>query len=199
MRCVTQIQAIYLDALSSALPVPEPSISEVRNELQVLLASRAFRQSRGLAKLLRYICSKAMVDDADTITEYTIAVDVLGKPQDFKESKDASVRVEVHRLRKRLAEYYEQEGAHDSVRIVIPTGQYTPRFLVCDHPEAQNGVNREPILEDQGSVAPVPLETAPQPELQPARSNMLFARKQLWAFCGLAAVLAVVLVLVVTR
>src|SRR5438105_708189 len=120
--------------LGSVLPVREPSISEVRNELQMVLGSRAFRQSRGLAKLLRYICSKAMLEDAEPITEYTIAVDVLGKAQDFKESKDAGVRVEVHRLRKRLADYYEQEGAQDCIRIVIPTGQYTPQFLACDHP-----------------------------------------------------------------
>lgn len=78
-----------------------------------------------------------MLEDSEPITEYTIAVDVLGKSQDFKESKDASVRVEVHRLRKRLAEYYEQEGAGDLIRIEIPTGQYTPRFVICSlRPEA---------------------------------------------------------------
>src|SRR5215467_13383634 len=111
------MENLYLDSLSSTLPVREPSVSEVKNELQVVLASRAFRQSRGLAKLLRYVCGKALLDDAEPITEYTIAVDVLGKPLGFKESKDASVRVEAHRLRKRLAEYYEQEGAHHSIRI----------------------------------------------------------------------------------
>src|SRR5438128_6588712 len=99
------------------------------------------------------------MEDAETITEYTIAVDVLGKPQDFKESKDASVRVEVHRLRKRLAEYYEQEGAHHSLRIVIPIGQYTPQFLVCDHPGAHDAIGLEPALEDHvdAPVTPVPL------------------------------------------
>ena len=70
------------------------------------------------------------MDDSEPITEYTIAVDVLSKSPDFKDSKDAAVRVEVHRLRKRLAEYYEQEGAHDPIRIVIPTGQYVPS-LCC--------------------------------------------------------------------
>jgi hypothetical protein len=50
------------------------------------LRREPFRQSRGIAKLLRYVCSKALVEDAEPITEYTIAVDVLGKPQDFKES-----------------------------------------------------------------------------------------------------------------
>jgi hypothetical protein len=190
--------------LSAVLPLREPSVSEVRNELQVVLASRAFRQSRGLTKLLRYVCSKALVDDAETITEYTIAVDVLGKPQDFKESKDANVRVELHRLRKRLAEYYEQEGAHHSIRIVIPAGQYTPQFLVCDHPGAHNAVSREQALEDHvgAPVTPALLETESPPQdpcvlhsstptALPQPSHVM--RKKLWGAVGLVAVLVLVL------
>ncbi|MEI9970754.1 MAG: hypothetical protein WDO73_01180 [Ignavibacteriota bacterium] len=105
-------------------------MSEVQAELRSLLDSREFRQSKGLSKLLRYICGKALVGDPEPITEYTIAMDVLGKPQGFKENKDASVRVEVHRLRKRLAEFYRNEGASHRVRIAIPTGHYTPEFIL---------------------------------------------------------------------
>jgi hypothetical protein len=161
-------------------------------------------------KLLRYICSKALVDDAEPITEYTIAVDVLGKLQDFKESKDASVRVEVHRLRKRLAEYYEQEGAHHSIRIVIPTGQYTPQFLVCGHPDVHDVISQGLILEGHAGapVKPALLETEPpahdpaalQPSTptalpQPTRSTRRVTRKQLWVWVavGVVAVLALVL------
>jgi len=96
------------------------------------------------------------VEDAEPITEYTIAVDVLGKPQDFKESKDSSVRVEVHRLRKRLAEYYEQEGAEHPIRIVIPTGQYTPQFVTCD---------AAPAPEDGTAPAPAVLLEADAPSV----------------------------------
>lgn len=177
--------------MSPGVPVREPSVSEVRNELQTVLSSRAFRQSRGLANLLRYICSKALVNDAEPITEYTIAVDVLGKLKEFKESKDASVRVEVHRLRKRLAEYYEQEGAHNSIRIMIPTGQYAPHFLVRDHPAASQTIGPEPIIEDHVG-APVLLET----ELPPlSRGSRRAIPKQLWGAVGAAAVLVLALLL----
>lgn len=118
--------------LNSSSPVREPSVSEIQAELKSLLDSREFRQSRGLSKLLRYICGKALVGDPEPITEYTIAMDVLGKPQGFKENKDASVRVEVHRLRRRLAEFYRNEGASHRLRIVIPTGHYTPEFVIQD-------------------------------------------------------------------
>ena len=88
MDCVTCWGGLYLNSLNSLLQIREPSVREVRCELQSILGSREFRQSRGLTKLLRYICSKALVDDAEPITEYTIAVDVFGKPQDFKESAE---------------------------------------------------------------------------------------------------------------
>ena len=114
----------------SEVQVREPSVSQIRAELQNVLGSRGFRQSPGLSKLLRYICGSALLDQAERITEYTIAVDVFGKPEDFKEAKDSIVRVEVHRLRKRLAQFYEDEGAAHAVHIVIPTGKYVPQFVL---------------------------------------------------------------------
>ena len=75
MDCVTCWRGLYLNSLNSLLQIRKPSVREVRCELQSILGSREFRQSRGLTKLLRYICSKALVDDAEPITEYTIAVE----------------------------------------------------------------------------------------------------------------------------
>lgn len=97
-----------------------------------MLASTRLRQSPRLVKLLRYLSSRVLADEAERITEYTIAVDVLGKSEDFKEGKDAIVRVEMHRLRKRLAEFYADEGATHRVRILIPAGNYAPRFLLAE-------------------------------------------------------------------
>jgi hypothetical protein len=138
--------------LKPPVQIPEPSLSEVREELHSVLTSNRFRHSPRLARLLRYICTTALVDEADRLTEYTIAIDVLGKTENFKEGKDAIVRVEVHRLRKRLAEFYEQEGSSHRVRIVIPTGKYVPQFRI------QGGDDRGP-------------ESAPMPELWPARAS----------------------------
>jgi hypothetical protein len=150
-----------------------------------------------------------LADDDEPITEYTIAVDVLGKPQDFKENKDAGVRVELHRLRKRLADYYEQEGADHSIRIVIPTGQYTPRFVICP-PGAHDAIGPEraaevpvvtPALQvpeetKEVLLAPSVLETrAPAAAPQPASNRR---RMQLWGAIGLL-VLVVTLATVLLR
>jgi hypothetical protein len=147
--------AIYLTCLIPQTHLPEPSISEVREELQRVLASPRFRQSPRLSKLLRYICMSALSEDREQITEYTIALDVLGKNGDFKEGKDAIVRVEVHRLRKRLAEFYDDEGAGHRVRIAIPTGGYTPRFKVQDDQPYAIALP-EPPIESKPVTAPIP-------------------------------------------
>jgi hypothetical protein len=165
----------------------------------VVLASRAFRQSRGLAKLLRYLCTKATLEGAEPITEYTIAVDVLGKPQDFKESKDASVRVEVHRLRKRLAEYYEREGAGDPIRVVIPTGQYTPQFVICSHSGPHDTGGPELASENQRVEPLAPVRSEPKPPSAPsAHRGRRTARRQLCVAAGLLA-LAIPLVMALFR
>ena len=95
-----------------------------------MFGSRTFQQSPRLSRLLQYIASKALLGEAEKVTEYTIALDVFGKPEGFRESKDAIVRVEVHRLRKKLEAFYSSEGADHRVRIAIPAGTYTADFRV---------------------------------------------------------------------
>ncbi len=111
------------------MPAAEGSrANHVRAELESILCAPAFTRSPRLARLLTYLCSKTLAGEADQIKEYTIAVDVLDRPPSFDPDEDAIARVEVHRLRKRLREYYEKEGAADRLQIVIPNGQYVPVF-----------------------------------------------------------------------
>lgn len=82
-----------------------------------------------LAQLLTYVCSKYFEGVSEQIKEYTIAVEAFGRPQEFDHRTDSIVRVEAHRLRKRLREYYEAEGAAHTIQIQIPAGQYIPKFV----------------------------------------------------------------------
>src|SRR2546421_2828673 len=103
-----------------------------RHELDALLASGIFSRAPNLAQLLTYVCTKHFEGAAEQIKEYNIAVEALGRPADFDQKRDSIVRVEAHRLRKRLREYYNADGACHAVRIEIPPGQYAPQFLVMD-------------------------------------------------------------------
>ena len=62
-------------------------------------------------------------------TEYDIAVGALGRKSTFDPRNDSVVRVEVHRLRKRLKEFYAGQGASQPMQIVLPAGKYSPQFL----------------------------------------------------------------------
>lgn len=53
--------------------------SRESRELEELLASGIFDRSPMLAQLLKYVCSKYFEGRADSIKEYSIAVDVLGR------------------------------------------------------------------------------------------------------------------------
>ena len=100
-----------------------------RAELERVLRSGVFSKAPRLERFLRYVCERHFEDDGDQVKEYSIALEALGRPADFDPKKDSIVRVEAHRLRKRLAEYYAGPGAEHAVRIHIPNGQYRPRFV----------------------------------------------------------------------
>ena len=163
-----------------------------KREFQTLLASGIFDRAPNLALVLTYVCEKYFEGTAEQIKEYNIAVEALGRPAIFNQKRDSIVRVEAHRLRKRLREYYESEGAGHTVRIDIPPGQYAPTFVhqaAVEVPEEKSVAAvaaagghldvtvPEPTWSDDQTVAPVhdPIPFSPTPplllEAAPARDR----------------------------
>lgn len=105
-----------------------PSFEAERAELRAILESETFQRAPSLAQLLSYVCEKCFDGQQELIKEYNIAVEALGRPPEFDQKRDSIVRVEAHRLRKRLKEYYETEGKDHDIRIEIPLGGYVPVF-----------------------------------------------------------------------
>jgi hypothetical protein len=99
-----------------------------RQELATVLESGIFNRAPSLAQLLIYICEKFFEGEGGQIKEYNVAVEALGRPPEFDQKRDSIVRVEAHRLRKRLKEYYDAAGSAHALRILIPPGQYAPKF-----------------------------------------------------------------------
>ena len=100
-----------------------------RAEFEGLMASGILRRAPHLVSFFTYICERYFEGQSDQIKEYTIGVEALKRPPSFDPKKDSIVRVEAHRLRRRLNEYYAAEGAKHAVQIVIPNGQYVPEFI----------------------------------------------------------------------
>lgn len=102
---------------------------EEQRELQAVLASAAFARSARMEKLLSYLCTRYFSGETESIKEYDIGVDALDRRPSFDPTTDAIARVEVHRLRRKLREYYEGEGAGHALCIEIPIGSYVPTFV----------------------------------------------------------------------
>jgi len=124
-----------------------------RNELEAVLSSPLFARSPTLARLLSYLCDKKLSGDTSQIKEYSIALEVFRRDPSFDQDTDSIVRVEANRLRKRLAEFYRQEGATHSLRITIPVGQYVPTF---EQVEIEDGGETSPPAATE-SVAQRPI------------------------------------------
>src|SRR5213592_4647997 len=94
-----------------------------RSALNAVLQSKEFSRAPALAKLLKYLCEKTFEGRVHEIKEFSIATEVYGRSQSFGERRDSVVRVEVSRLRKRLRNYYADEGSQHDLQIVIPAGR----------------------------------------------------------------------------
>ncbi len=103
-------------------------VDDVQRQLGRILGSERFRCSLRLTRFLSFVVETALAGKADTIKAYTIAVEALGRGQDFDPQHDPIVRVEAGRLRKALACYYAGAGQRDPLLIEIPRGSYVPLF-----------------------------------------------------------------------
>lgn len=126
------------------------SRQEEKAELEAVLASEAFAKSQNLARLLSYLCGKYFDGRACDLKEYNIGVEVLGRRADFDPTSNSIVRVELHRLRERLKKYYQTEGLHDPVVIVLAPGNYAPHLLA--RPEVPTQLAPQGIRPSNGAA-----------------------------------------------
>jgi hypothetical protein len=156
-----------------------------RAELEVVLSSDVFARSHKVAQILKYVCEAHFAGRSHEIKEYNIAIDVFGRRADFDQAHDSIVRVEAHRLRKRLQEFYSGEGAGHEMRIVLSPGNYVPQFV---RRIGASSVSY-PSLESTAVVAESVAHSAPAP---PAPSHPGRGFRLLW-LCALAAVVIVLI------
>jgi hypothetical protein len=81
------------------------AVAEYRAQVERILQSRVFRSSEVVRRLFEYLTEKSLLGEAETLKEYTIALDALGKPESFDPRHESVVRMHLVRLRQKLAEY----------------------------------------------------------------------------------------------
>ncbi len=112
--------------LNQAATTPDPAVITV--EIEKLAASSCFRKAERCLRLLRYLTDRTLEGRAGDLKEYVLGVAVFERPDSYDPRTDPVVRLEARRLRLKLAEYYQSEGANDDVVIDLPKGAYVPQF-----------------------------------------------------------------------
>jgi Tol biopolymer transport system component len=145
----------------------ELSDSDIRAQLERILASEVFSRSQQLRRFLSFIVEQRLSGQGHSIKESVLAHELYGKGTDFDGGTDPVVRVDARRLRDKLREYYE--GRSDPVVISLPKGTYVPAF------EANSALPADtapPVVtpEPQQAVPPEPRQAPPVPNFRRARS-----------------------------
>lgn len=91
----------------------EAQVSRVRD-------SGLLGRSQSLARLFDFLAEARR--QGRSLREFDVAQEVFGRGSDL--SGDASVRVYIHRLRKKLIDFYAGPGSAEPEKLVIPLGEY---------------------------------------------------------------------------
>lgn len=140
-------------------PSAEHQFSVLPEGIQRVLDSQTFERAPALCSLLAYLWQNRDVP----VSEYAVATEALGRSQSFDARTDATVRVQISRLRHRLDRYYEKEAIGSSSRLTIPLG--THQVIL----ESQEQVSEFPAT----SLVPIP--SSQPPISQPAGGMNVFA------------------------
>ena len=142
-----------------------------REALERVLRHPEINRSASLVRFLSFICARYFEDRSEEIREHSIAVMALGRKESTFDSQiDPIVRVTARALRKRLHDFYENEGKDEPLEIVIPLGRYIPQFLHRQpHAASPNLPTTPHLLEPPPTVLEdFPPESAPSPLPEPA-------------------------------
>jgi len=145
---------------------------ECRELLERVVNSRELKRALRLRDLLCYLGKRSQSSPQLVLREQEIGAAVFGRPDDYDTGLDNIVRVNVSELRKRLAHFFQEEGADENIIIEIPRGGYLPVFLPraqvtpeipapLAEPAPTGAVNATP------ATAELPLHTAKRHVLAP--------------------------------
>jgi TolB-like protein len=110
--------------------LPTPPSQMIQEELERLAASDVLRRAPSHLRLLRYLVEKRLAGDEAALREAAIALDVFKRdPSTYDPRVDPIVRVNIGRLRDRLASHYADFDRPPKLRIVLPKGRYAPEFV----------------------------------------------------------------------
>ena len=112
------------------MPTTAEERAVVLEELEAILSSYHFRGSKRYPALLQYVVDAALENRIGDLKERTLGVEVFGRDPGYDTSADPVVRVSAGEVRKRIAQYYHENGETSRLQIELPLGSYAPEFLL---------------------------------------------------------------------
>ena len=176
-------------------PMSEAEREKVREQLERLLGTHHFRNSRRYPALLRFIVEETLEGRGEFLKERLLGVRVFDRPADYDTASDPIVRVTIAEIRKRIAQYYHDEEHDSEMRIELLPGRYAPEFRT-------RGSKRQGGDEESAHSAEAPqlrvgtataVEEPAAGQHAAAETNAKGRRSAKWAWISGAAVLVVLL------
>jgi hypothetical protein len=100
----------------------------ILQQLDRMMKSRHFRNSRRYPAFLAHIVRHTLNGDLDSLKERILGIEVFKRAHDYDTGSDPVVRITAGEVRKRIALYYHDEGTEQELRIELPPGSYVPVF-----------------------------------------------------------------------
>ncbi|NQT25311.1 hypothetical protein HQ585_08150 [candidate division KSB1 bacterium] len=112
--------------------------------LKSILLSPSFAKSETYKKILTYLVECSLKGKLPN--EIDIAIQALDKDDTFDPFEDTLVRVHIYKLRKKLEEYYKEEGKNDKIQLTIPKGHYHVVFESASKSNREENEGRKTTL-----------------------------------------------------
>lgn len=151
---------------------PPAAEDEIAQQVREIRASGILARSKHLDRLLEFLHRCHL--DGRVPKEFEVAVEGLGRHAGFDATQDALVRVYIHKLRRKLDDYYQQGTRPDACRLILPKGEYRLQLAAPNDPPAPSPPSPSP-------------EAAPRPWQRIA--NLARRHTRLLAFALLASLL----------
>lgn len=171
-------------------PANDAERQDVLRQMECIVSSPPFRNSKRYPMLLRYIIERTLEGTADSLKERTVGVEVFQRTPDYDTNADNIVRITAGEVRRRIAQYYHDPGHEHELRIDLPSGSYVAHFHLHtgENPDLPVPIPEVASPSNDSSTSLVPMESI-QPILpatrQPRRPVMWWALSLLGLFFAL--------------
>src|SRR5271170_1081710 len=120
---------MQVDSVTGTPPgFSEEEKNAIHLQMERLVANPHFSHSRRFPSFLRFVIDHTISGRADVLKERTLGVEIFGKNADYDTASDPIVRVTATEIRKRIAQYYQDPGHENELRISLIPGSYIPQF-----------------------------------------------------------------------